>query len=164
MAKIDFYELAVKSAQIAEDKKAIDTIILDVRNLTVIANYFVVTTVQSTTQINAISAEIEKIFKEQDMRPLRKDGVSSSTWRVVDYGGIIIHVMSPEMRASYKLETLWDKAKLVEIKKQKIKVKKQAVAKKLEKPKAKTGALVKRAVKKIVKKTKKIVKGKAKKK
>ena len=142
MAKTDFYKLAVKSAEIAEDKKAIDVIILDVRNLTAIANYFVVATAQSTPQINAISAEIEKIFKEQNIRPLRRDGISSSTWRVIDYGGIIIHIMSLEMKESYKLETLWDKAKRVEIKKQKIKAKKQTVAKKLARPKAKVGVLV----------------------
>ena len=152
MAKIDFYELAVKSAKIAEDKKAIDTIILDIRDLTTIANYFVVTTAQSTPQINAISAEIEKNFKEQDMQPLRRDGISSSSWRVIDYGGIIIHVMSTEMREVYKLESLWDNAKVIEVKKQKIKVKKQAIATKTVK-KTRT-----------VKKTKEIVKSKIKKK
>jgi ribosome-associated protein len=147
MSKIDFYALAVKAAEIAEDKKALNTVILDVRNLTAIANYFVITTAQSTPQINAIFSDIEKTFKEQGVRPLRRDGVFSSTWRVIDYGGIVVHIMSPEIRESYKLESLWNNAEIIKAKKQKIKTKKQAVAKKLARPK----------VKELVKKTAKVV-------
>jgi ribosome-associated protein len=114
MTKIDFFTLAIKAAEIADDKKAVDTIILDIRGVTAIANYFVITTAFSTPQINAISLGIEKIFKEQDIKPLRKDGVSSSSWKVIDYGGIVVHVMSPEIRKSYKLEKLWENAKIIE--------------------------------------------------
>jgi ribosome-associated protein len=124
MTKIDFFTLAVKAAEIADDKKAVDTIILDIRVVTAIANYFVITTALSTPQINAISLGIEKIFKEQDIKPLRKDGVSSSSWRVIDYGGIVIHVMSPGIRESYKLEKLWENAKIIEPKILKVKSKK----------------------------------------
>ena len=125
MAKIDFLVLAVKAAEIADDKKAVDTIILDIRGVTAIANYFVITTALSTPQISAISIGIEKIFKEQDIKPLRKDGVSSSSWRVIDYGGIIVHIMSPGIRESYKLEKLWENAKIVESKILKVKPEKQ---------------------------------------
>jgi ribosome-associated protein len=125
MAKIDFLALAVKAAEIADDKKAIDTIILDIRSVTTIANYFVITTVLSTPQINTISLGIEKIFKEQNIRPLRKDGVSSSSWRVIDCGGIIIHVMSHGIRESYKFEKLWGNAKSIEPKILKLKSEKQ---------------------------------------
>jgi ribosome-associated protein len=127
MAKIDFLALSVKVAEIADDKKAIDTIILDIRGVTTIANYFVITTVLSTPQIDAISLEIEKNFKEQDIKPLRKDGGSSPSWRVIDYGGIIIHVMSHETRESYKLEKLWKNAKIIEPKILKLKSEKQIV-------------------------------------
>ncbi len=75
---------------------------------------FIITTAFSTPQINAISFGIEKNFKEQGIKPLRKDGVSSSSWRVIDYGGIVIHVMSSEIRKSYKLEKLWENAKIIE--------------------------------------------------
>ncbi|GHT64663.1 ribosomal silencing factor RsfS [Endomicrobiia bacterium] len=115
-AKIDFYELALKAAWIADDMKAIDTVILNVCNLTTIANYFVVTTAQSTPQMNAISADIKKTFKEQDVRSLGRDGISSSTWQVIDYGGVIAHIMSPEIRELYKLEKLWDNADVIDIK------------------------------------------------
>ncbi|MCA6085326.1 ribosome silencing factor [Candidatus Endomicrobiellum agilis] len=145
MAKIDFFALAVKAAEIADDKKAIDTIILDMREVTAIANYFVITTAQSTPQINAISIEIEKTFKEQDIRPLRKDGVSSSSWKVIDCGGIVIHIMLSEIRELYKLEKLWDNAVVVNIKKLKSKTEKITATKEVKK-------------KTVVKKTAKIIK------
>jgi ribosome-associated protein len=125
MTKIDFFVLAVKAAEIADDKKAIDTIILDIRGVTAVANYFIITTAFSTPQISAISLGIENFFKEQDIKPLRKDGVSSSSWRVIDYGGIVIHVMSPGIRESYKLEKLWENAKSIEPKILKVNFKKQ---------------------------------------
>jgi ribosome-associated protein len=125
MAKIDFFALAVKAAEIADDKKAVDTIILDIRGVTTLANYFIITTALSTPQINAISLGIEKNFKEQNIKLLRKDGVYSSSWRVIDYGGIVIHVMSPGTRGLYKLEKLWEKAKIIEPKILKVNSKKQ---------------------------------------
>ncbi|MDR2351390.1 MAG: ribosome silencing factor [Endomicrobium sp.] len=114
MINIDFLNLAKKTAKIADDKRAIDTVILDVKDLTTIANYFVVMTAESTPQINAISGDIEKIFKsEDDVIPVRREGVSSSTWRVIDYGGLIVHVMSPQVRVSYNLESVWREAKII---------------------------------------------------
>jgi ribosome-associated protein len=87
MVNIDFFKLAVKAAKIADDKKAIDTIILDVKDLTTITNYFMVTTAESAPQINAISSDIEKIFKSEDaVIPVRREGIASFTWRVIDYG------------------------------------------------------------------------------
>jgi ribosome-associated protein len=111
--KIDFYKLALQAAEIARTKKAIDTLVLDIQKLTTITNYFVITTAESTPQINAISNEIEKHFKINNLKPLRTEGVSSPSWRVIDFGGIIVHVMSPEIRSAYAFEKLWDKANIV---------------------------------------------------
>ena len=113
MTKIDFRKLAVKAAKIADDKKAVDTVILDVQEMTAIANYFVIATAESSPQINAICTEIEKTFKEEGVRPLRREGISSASWRVIDFGGIVIHVMAPYVRETYKLEKLWNGAKTV---------------------------------------------------
>jgi ribosome-associated protein len=116
MVNIDFFKLAIKAAKIADDKKAIDTIVLDVQDLTTMANYFVVTTAESTPQINAISSDIEKTFKYEDsVIPVRREGASSSTWRIIDYGGLVIHVMSADVRSSYNLEGLWNKAKIINV-------------------------------------------------
>ncbi|MDR3071758.1 MAG: ribosome silencing factor [Endomicrobium sp.] len=145
MSKIDFYALAITAAKITKDKKAVGTVVLDVRKLTAIADYFVVTTGQSTPQINAISDDIEKAFKEQNVKPLRRDGARSSVWRVLDYGGIIVHIMSSEIRESYKFEELWNNAKIIEEKNWEIKAKKQTKTKKLvvQKTKKRTNSLKK---------------------
>jgi ribosome-associated protein len=116
MVNIDFLKLAVKAAKIADDKKAIDTIVLDVQDLTTMTNYFVVSTAESTPQINAISSDIEKTFKYEDsVIPARREGISSSTWRIIDYGGLVIHIMSADVRSSYNLESLWHKAKIINV-------------------------------------------------
>jgi ribosome-associated protein len=157
MVNIDFFKLAAKAAKIADDKKAIDTMVLDVRDLTTIANYFVVTTAESTPQINVVSGDIEKTFKAEDaLIPVRREGISSSTWRVIDYGGIVIHVMSPEVRASYNLESVWCEAKIVNLNnEEKLKISK---VKKLVKPKTGVVKKSKKVIKKIAKKTVKKVK------
>jgi len=113
MEKNDFRELAVRAAKIADDKKALGTVILDVRNLTAIADYFVITSAESSPQINAVCSEIEKNFKESGIQTVHREGVASPSWRVIDYGGLVIHVMSPAVRDAYKLERLWQGAKNV---------------------------------------------------
>lgn len=132
MAKIDFLDMAKKAAKIADDKKAVKTIILDVRSLTAIANYFVITTAESAPQINAVCSEIEKTFKEEGITVVRREGVSSATWRVLDYGGLVVHVMAPQTRELYNLEKLWNDAKIVKTKIPVIKIKESEMVKKIE--------------------------------
>jgi ribosome-associated protein len=131
MAKIDFLSMAKKAAEIADNKKAADTVILDVRNLTAIADYFVITTAESTPQINAVCAETEKTFKGDGITVVRREGISSATWRVLDYGGLVVHVMSPQTRELYNLEKLWNDAKIVKAKIPVIKVKKPELIEKI---------------------------------
>ncbi|MDR0618106.1 MAG: ribosome silencing factor [Endomicrobium sp.] len=130
MSKINFYKFALQAAKIAESKKAADTVILDIQKLTTVANYFVITTAESTLQINAICDEIEKQFKISNLKPLRREGVSSASWRVIDFGGILVHVMSPAIRAAYSFEKLWSSADIVKLEETKNEVVKKIVKKK----------------------------------
>ncbi|MDR1523578.1 MAG: RsfS/YbeB/iojap family protein [Endomicrobium sp.] len=66
-----------------------------------------------------MSDEIEKHFKVNNLKPLRREGVSSRFWRIVDFGSIIVHVMSQETRNAYAFEKLWDKAHIVKSEKTK---------------------------------------------
>lgn len=121
-AGIDFFRLALKAAEIADTKKAADTVVLDVRDLTSLSDYFVITTAESAPQINAISQDIEKTFKTvEDIIPVRREGISSPSWRVIDYGGLIVHIMSPQIRASYDIENVWHKAKVLNARENKCK-------------------------------------------
>lgn len=109
MKKINFLQLAKKAKQIAEDKKGENVLILDVKEMTSITNYFVVVTANSTPQTNAISAEIEKVFKYDYDVPILRREARSGNWIVLDFGGILVHVMSFEARQQYELEKIWTK-------------------------------------------------------
>jgi ribosome-associated protein len=156
MVNIDFFKLAVKAAKIADNKKAIDTVILDVKDLTTIANYFVVTTAESAPQINTISGDIEKIFEHEDaVTPIRREGIFSSTWRVIDYGGLVVQVMSPQARASYNLESVWREAEIININTNEQIKTAELKKKKMTKPKANISKKTKKVTKKSANKSEK---------
>jgi ribosome-associated protein len=92
---------------------AADTLLLDVRGLTLIADYFVICTGGTERQINAIVESIREDLKEQGVRALRVEGDSSSGWMLLDYSDVIVHVMTPAVRELYNLEGLWKEAKTV---------------------------------------------------
>jgi ribosome-associated protein len=114
MGKIDFLKLARHAARVADDKKGKDIVILNVKRLTVVANYFLIVTAESTVQTRAILDSIFDALKQEDgVPPLRREGVKNATWSVLDYGGLVIHVMMPEARALYSLEKVWADARKV---------------------------------------------------
>jgi len=161
MGKIDFYKLAVEAAQIADDKKAENIVILDIQKLTAVANFFVIATATSTPQINAICGEIEKVFKEKGISVVRREGRSSPSWSVLDYGGLVVHVMTPEVRETYNLERLWQKAPNIDFLKPvmlKIKTAAEAVLRENNMVEKTVRKAVKKAEKKIKKAEAKVIK------
>ena len=155
MKKIDFLKLAKQAVKIAEDKKGENVVLLDVQNKTPITNYFVIATANSMPQINAIMNEIEKTFKyDYSVEVLRRDGGNAAVnWKVLDFGGIIIHVMSQDLRQLYNLENIWEsdepkpKKKVV----RKVATKKTAVKKTAKKAVSKKAKTVKKSTKKAKK-------------
>ena len=107
MKKNDFLKLAKKAQEIAEDKKGENVMVIDVKKLTSITNYFVIITANSTPQINAISSEIEKVFKYDYETPVVRKEAKSGNWLVLDFGGVLVHIMNFETRQQYELEKIW---------------------------------------------------------
>lgn len=107
MKKNDFLKLAKKAQEIAEDKKGENVMVIDVKKLTSITNYFVIVTANSTPQINAISSEIEKVFKYDYETPVVRKEAKSGNWLVLDFGGVLVHIMNFETRQQYELEKIW---------------------------------------------------------
>ena len=107
-------EFALKAAEAALKKKALDLIILELSGLTVIADYFVICSGESTTQVKAIAESIELEFSRKGMRPVGKEGLNYGHWVLLDYGDVIIHVFEKETREYYALEKLWMDAKTIE--------------------------------------------------
>ncbi|MCL5958207.1 MAG: ribosome silencing factor [Chloroflexi bacterium] len=111
---LDPAELARKVVDIAADKKASDIVLLDLRGLTFIADYFVICSGTSDRQIQAITDDIEQRLKHEDNEsPLHVEGTSDSGWVLIDYGGVIVHVFSPEERDYYRVERIWSDAPVV---------------------------------------------------
>jgi ribosome-associated protein len=105
--------LAHRIVDLASDKKASDIILLDVRAQTSMTDYFVICTGASDRQLGAIADGIVEGTKETDELPLSREGDASSHWLLIDYGGVIVHVMSGPERDFYQLEQLWAEASLL---------------------------------------------------
>jgi ribosome-associated protein len=113
-------DLALGAAQTALSKKAIDTVVLDLGGLTIIADYFVICSGESTTQVKAIAESIEKEIGSRGGKLLGIEGLDYSHWVLLDYGDVIVHVFQRETREYYGLERLWMDAKLLDIDEDKI--------------------------------------------
>ena len=112
---IDSKELALEIADAAEDKKAEDIVLLKVTDVSYLADYFVIITGFSRTQLNAIAESIEERLSEKyDLHPVRASGKREGGWIVLDYADVIVHVFLPEEREYYNLEAFWGHAERYE--------------------------------------------------
>jgi len=101
-------ELAIIAAKALDERKGAEISAIEITDLTTLADYFVVATGSSNTQINALSGAVEKAIKEQAGElPLRREGYRDGTWVLLDYGSIVVHIFSAEARSFYDLERLW---------------------------------------------------------
>lgn len=96
--------------QAAADKQATDILMLDLRERSGFTDYFVVCCATSERQIKAILEEIDKTLTQSGARLLRREGAPESGWVLLDFGDVIVHVFSPELREYYQLEKLWAEA------------------------------------------------------
>ncbi len=100
-------ELVRQIAASLDKHKAQNLKIIGVRDLTVIADYFVIAAGTSSTQVKALADYVEYELGQQGIKPRRVEGYSSSSWILIDYGSVIVHVFYEETRAFYDLERLW---------------------------------------------------------
>lgn len=107
--------LAFLAGTSAAEKKAFDIRILNVSHITTIADYFVVCSGNSTTQIKAIADEIEDKMQEKGILVNHKEGYQTARWVLLDYGNIIVHVFHKEDREFYNIERFWSDADAVSI-------------------------------------------------
>ena len=97
-----------------DGKKAQDIQLLRTSEVTVLADYFVICTASSTTHLNTLSDEVEKVLKENGEPPLRREGHRSGGWVLIDFGCVVAHLFLKETREYYTLERLWGDAERVE--------------------------------------------------
>ena len=98
---------ACVAAKTAADNKGRDILVLDMRSCTPLFDYFVISTGTSRRQIHTLAEEIDAAMARAGDRRLAIEGYEASKWVVQDYGDVLVHVFSPEMREYYGLEDLW---------------------------------------------------------
>ena len=106
-------DLAHRIVELAEDKKAADIVLLDLAELTTLADAFVICSGGSERQIDAIADGIIEKLREEGVRPIGREGTPASHWVLVDFGSVIIHVFTPPERDYYGLEKHWSAAPVV---------------------------------------------------
>ena len=105
--------IARRVVELASDKKAADIVLLDIRGLTTVADYFVICSGQSERQLGAIADGIVEGLRDEGTRPIGREGSANAHWLLLDFGSVIVHVMAPPERDFYQLERLWADASLL---------------------------------------------------
>lgn len=117
-------KLALLCRELADNKKAEDIVILDVRKLSSVTDYFVICSGTSEPHLRAIVGELEETLrKEHGVKARAEDGAVGGRWVVLDFFDVIVHVMHPDVRKQYDLEGLWSDAPAVRSASRKKKVK-----------------------------------------
>ena len=104
-------ELALIAAEAASDKKATDIVVVDVGELLVVTDFFVICTGATDRQVKAIADEVEDQVRERGgLKPIGREGAEEGKWILLDFADFVVHVFQPAERDFYRLEKRWDEA------------------------------------------------------
>lgn len=106
--RVDAERLSQRCVEICQDRKADDLRLYDVRETSLLADYFVICTANSVPHLRAISGRLVRdLGEEEGVQPRAVDGAAGSHWVVLDYGSVLVHVFLAEEREYYNIEALW---------------------------------------------------------
>lgn len=108
-------ERILAALQAASDKKALDMVVLDLREIATFTDYFVITSGTNERQVQAISDEVFEKLKKAGTAAARVEGYKSAEWILLDYGDFIVHVFADKARKFYDLERLWRESKRITV-------------------------------------------------
>lgn len=113
--KIKAEDIVKLCEEIAYDRKAENIIRIDLKELPAVTDYFLLCTANSEPHIRAISERVQRdVLEKLKVKPIHVDGSAESHWSIVDFGGVMVHVMTEESRSLYQLEDLWGDAPKVD--------------------------------------------------
>lgn len=116
MTDISSREIALAAARAADERKAFDIMILDVRELVDVTDYFVIATGRNNPQVEAIVSNVEdELIDKLGVKPNHREGNNDPGWKLIDYGDVVVDVFQPETREYYRLESLWGDAEVVDL-------------------------------------------------
>ena len=108
-------DLACFAARVVDEKKATDTLVIEVGPILAVVEYFVITSASNRRLVRALADEVEGRIREETGRsPLRVEGAREQQWVLIDYGDVVIHVFSDETRSFYEIERLYRDARFIE--------------------------------------------------
>ncbi|MDO4650359.1 MAG: ribosome silencing factor [Eubacteriales bacterium] len=108
-------EMARLACRALDDKKGTDIKVIDIHEVSVIADYFVIASGSNQSQVQAMADNVEEQLGRAGFEPLQVEGSRNSTWILLDYGDVIVHVFDEENRLFYDLERIWRDGKEIEI-------------------------------------------------
>ncbi len=112
---MDSKQLADNVTDLIFNKKGFDVKILDLRELTAMADFFVICSADSDTQVRAIADEIDKSLRDEGIRVWHKEGYKGLNWVLLDYIDVVVHVFKKDVRTYYNLERLWGDAPSIDV-------------------------------------------------
>ncbi len=115
MEPLSPFEKAKKASVLLDSKKAEQVSLLKVGELTILADYFVICTGNSSTQVKAMADFVEEEFEKIEISPISREGKQGGSWILLDYGDVIIHIFDRATREFYSLDKLWDDAEEIDI-------------------------------------------------
>ena len=115
MTRFPGWERALECVRAALDHKAYDLVVLELGNLSSVADYFVICSGRSDTQVEAIADGVQRHLAAQGERPISVEGLPRAQWALLDYGDVVVHVFYVPVRQFYDLERLWARAPRVEL-------------------------------------------------
>lgn len=107
MLDLESNELAKKIEGILDEKKAKDISIISIKEISILADYFVICSGTSVPHIKSLADEVEERMEKENVKILHKEGYNSARWILLDYGSVVIHIFHEEDRDFYNLERLW---------------------------------------------------------
>ena len=108
-------EVAALAAKALDDRKGVDIALLEITDVTTLADHFLICTGTSNTHVKSLCDAVEEALDNAGEPVLRREGHRSGTWVLLDYGCLVVHVFTEETRQFYDLERLWSDAKRVEL-------------------------------------------------
>ena len=112
---MDSKQLAKKITELIFNKKGFDVKIIDLKKLTTIADYFVICSADSDTQVKAIADEVDKTLRDEGIRSWHKEGYKGLNWVLLDFVDVVVHVFKKDSRQFYNLEKLWGDAEITDV-------------------------------------------------
>ena len=109
------FEAAKIAVAALKDKQGTDITLLRTEELTVLADYFIICTANSTPHVRTLYDEVDKKLSEVGYNPIRREGLRNSNWLLLDFGSLVVHIFQKETRAFYNLERLWSDAQEIDI-------------------------------------------------